>query len=240
MLVTATVMAARKMATYKRVLWAIREIPHVDRMYINFEGTWEQSMPVKDFMLDSPVPWDYDVWNISDTSWRTTPQFDQDQRRLWRIVTARNMAIDYAYSAGADYLLFVDADVVITTEGVSHLLDLNARLCGGLVPGRGEHSHVNYVFGARRGFEEQGPLIICDHGTCGYMLIHRDVFSRLRFRFGPDHEGQFELSEDPAYCEDWYQMSGERFIIDRRAVAQHLDDPHKPLTLAEAVNDYHG
>src|SRR5690606_22466019 len=127
----------------------------------------------------------------------------------------------------ASHLLFLDSDVVPHPGSIKRLLDLDVNLCGGFVPGRGVHSHVHYVFGAKRGIQREGDIITCDHGTCGFMLIKRKAFGVLRFRWGDDWENPgVRLSEDPAYCDDWYRMTGERFIIHGLATADHFDDPN--------------
>lgn len=237
MIVAAVLICDRKAYSQDYALRALIEDPVVDRIYLNIET----SKPARydgliHFMDTCGKPYDVDFWSTT-SSWLIPPQFDQDQRRLVPITRARNMAIDYAMFGQADYLLFVDADVVPDKGSIARLVNLRRNLVGGLVPGRGVHSHVHYVFYSRRPPVYEGPLIICDHGTCGFMLISRKVFSQLRFRYGGDPEGLTGdvLSEDPAYCIDWYVRTGERFVIHKQATARHLDDPRHPLTEQETA-----
>lgn len=177
---------------------------------------------------------DYWYWGAE---WLPNRKYDQHQVRLPGIVTARNMCIDYALINQATHILFVDSDVIIHEGGVEKLIALNKGLCGGLVPGRGSHSHVNYVFAQKRGLERKGDLLICDHGTAGYMLVSREVFGQLRFRWGDDFEMPQMLSEDPAYALDWWRISGERYIVHLKATADHRDNPAEPLTENGAALD---
>lgn len=249
-LVVATLLCERKPWDYWAIAENRRSLFQVDRFYFNFEQGALVVPNNKVISGDIGKSVHADVWAVV-SDWREPITYDQDQKRLLGIVTARNMAIDYALSTGATHLLFIDSDVFPDPIGLGHLLDtqfrLNVDLCGGLVPGRGSHSHVNYVFGGKRGIVDKGWMYECDHGTCGYMLITRKAFGQLRFRWGDDWEipGQF-LSEDPAYCDDWYRISGQRFIIDKRATAIHsgdlnpeevAQDSWKTVQLKENSND---
>ena len=87
------------------------------------------------------------IWTINE--WDETPrQFDQDQGyRLPRIVTARNMCIDFAIKHDYDWLFFVDSDVLIPENTMELLFESNDfKLKSGLVHGRGAHSGAQYVF----------------------------------------------------------------------------------------------
>jgi len=46
----------------------------------------------------------------------------------------------------ADWLLFIDADVLPQPDGLTHLLEIDRPLVGGYVPGRGAHGGVYYIF----------------------------------------------------------------------------------------------
>lgn len=238
-IIGCTLLCDRKAHYQLTALPAITQLG-VDHLYVNIQSEWMNPLPhyvdVTNWLQD--YPHDYDIWGFSNSTWRPKPKYDQHQVRLAPIVTARNMAIDFALSRNATHLLFIDSDVIPHPGGLEKLLSLDKDLCGGYVPGRGAHSHVKYVFGSKRGIADYGESIECDHGTCGYMLISRRAFGMLRFRWGDDPEvpGQL-LSEDPAYCEDWYRISGERFWIHKEATADHVDDPRHPLTEDQVAKD---
>lgn len=251
--VAAILMCERKAHQQLIALPAVAKMHGIDRIYLNVEefslglsAFWPMTNWLNKYEAEpNSLPVDIDWWTI-ESSWRKIPEYDQHQVRLAPIVTARNMAIDYALSHQATHLLFIDSDVIPEPDGLEKLLSLDKSLCGGLVPGRGAHSNVKYIFPGKVGIFDGGNekfpapenAIVCGHGTCGYMLIRRNVFGRLRFRWGDDPEvpGQM-LSEDPAYCEDWFRISDEPFYIHKEATAQHIDDPANPLTEEGAAKD---
>lgn len=211
----ATLLCDRKMEQQYIGPPAHAAVRGVDHYYLNIETARPDSW--------GPVHWSLpttlETWSRSGWS-GTQPQFDQDQRRLLYIVTARNMAVDFAQIGGYEWLLFLDADVLPQPDGLERLLATHKKLCGGLVPGRGVHSGSRYVY------NEEGMsdgLIKCSHGTCGYMLIHRSIFEVLRFRFGPhQQQRQVMLSEDPAYCADARTLGlVDGFYIDPQTTAEH-------------------
>lgn len=177
--------------------------------------------------------YDVDAWSWS-SSWWQPPRFDQDQRRLTPIVMARNMALNYAVShPDCTHVLFIDSDVRPHPDGLQKLLEMDRPLVGGVVPGRGPHSNMLYLFGNDVKRLPNGWIQV-HHGTCGYMLIRRDLFSVIRFRYGPAGHGptpMTDLSEDPAFCFDAREFMGvQRMYIHPDVQAEHWDDPEHPLT----------
>ena len=217
---------------------AILAMEGVIRLYVSIETTGQADFSLlESYFLGTgtpshtTMPSHIERWHRS--GWDGAfPEQDQDQRRLLGIVTARNMAIDYALCQGANWLLFVDADVRPKPDGLRHLLALQKPLCGGYVPGRGDHTSLNYVFPSRMAdpditqeIEEQDEVIRCGFGTCGYMLIHHSIFTRLRFRFNPlSRPGCPAMAEDPAYCLDAVRAGlTDAFYIAKRATASHAE-----------------
>ena len=174
-------------------------------IYFNYEGEPDiERLQAKMWAYPGAHNRDFslDIWNWRTrcgVDWRWKPKFDQDQARLASIVCARNMCIDYAIQTMASHLLFIDADVIPPLDVIPKLLALDHSIVGGVVPGRGCHSHVNYIFGEEGRHNVNGAAVIeVMHGTCGCMMIRRDLFNNIRFRY--DNDGG--LSEDPAYCMD--------------------------------------
>lgn len=241
-IIAATLLCDRKAEWQLAAVPAILDMESVIRLYVNVQTEGQADFgPLEQHLKRASVPSLIERWHR--TGWvGAFPEHDQDQRRLLGIVTARNMAIDYALCQGADWLLFVDADVRPKPDGLRHLLGLQKPLCGGYVPGRGDHKALHYVFPSRMAdpntyqeIEEHGeeleqaqqiPQVIrCGFGTCGYMLIHHSVFSRLRFRFNPlSRPGCPAISEDPAYCLDAVRLGlTDAFYIAKHAIATHDD-----------------
>ena len=242
--VAATLLCDRKARSQLVAIPRILEIAGLDRLYINIESSHrgeafeEVYRPLRDRLAaGTPLPVDMDVWSWEST-WRQRPAYDQDQCRLDGIVMARNMARTYMLRMGATHLLFVDADVIVRPDGLQKLLALDRPLCGGLVPGRGAHSHVHYEFGVRGPVPQRPDVVECTHGTCGYMLVRRDVLSTLAFRFGTSRETPGKaLSEDPAFCSDAFLNGFGRYWIHRGVKAEHWDDPQHPFLANAAAVD---
>lgn len=198
-------------------------------LYYNIETddpfSW---LDLSDSLERSNIVHAIDYWNVTST-WMARPKFDQDQSRLIPITYARNMALTLARSWDAEYIFFVDGDVIVPPNALEMLLNANKPFIGGTVPGRGVHKHALYIFGTPKARE--GQLIQVDHGTCGCMLIHRSLFNYISFRFGPacNNPGVM-LSEDPAFCNDAYYRLGIPFWIHEGVICKHWDDPEHPLT----------
>lgn len=239
MITAAVVVSDYKLYSLEKCLRAILASPEVSCLYINAQ-TQNPTLYFEILKrLQPSIEVHYDFWNHSKTTWVPDRQYDQDNSaRLLSIIIARNMALDFAWRFGANHLLFVDSDVIIKPNGPHRLFAMNKAIAGGLVPGRGAHAHVNYVFHIE---EQDGDYIKCAHGTMGYCLLERSVFQFVRFRQGPHPIVQgTNLSEDPCFAADarliWKVADG--WWIDRLARAEHLDNPDNPLTLDGAINDY--
>ncbi len=259
--VAAILLCDRKAYSQMVALPAVTELEGVDEIYITIE-TFMSGMNFtklyndlilfvnqhKKDMQDKgypPLPTFVDLWTWRAAGWKATPAFDQDQARLYNIVTARNMCRTFALEREASHLLFVDADVVPPTDTIPKLLAMKKPLVGGIVPGRGAHSHVKYIFDKLAMKEEDiahfgdkvENVIACKHGTMGLCMIERRLLSAIGFRYGVSREdGTTFLSEDPAFAQDaWYAGFGP-WYLNREVRAAHIDNPKEPLT-AETSSD---
>lgn len=179
-----------------------------------------------EYIKTQPIKTEFDIWNYSFSSWWNVPKFDQDQARLVPICEGRNRAIECAIDLGSEYLLFVDADMVIPYDTITRLMSRDKDMVGGYVRGRNDHKSAVYVFGNIGGITEHADgLIECDHGNIGFVLIKRKVFEVLRFRRGRHCTMGHLQSDDPNYCFDWLNMwKGQRFFIDKNVEAKHVDE----------------
>ena len=244
--IAATLLCDRK-ALHPEALAALARVRGLCRLYVNVQARDEAlSESARRLLGGCGLPVLVETWHRS--GWEGAfPEADRDQRRLLGIVTARNMAVDYALCQGSDWLLFVDGDVLPEPDGLERLLALNRPLCGGLVPGRGDHAALRYVFpghmadpawdlpiseesSVTEGGAGRGGVVRCGFGTCGYMLVHTRVFSQLRFRFNPlSKPGIPAMAEDPAFCLDAVRLGlTDAFYIDKRATARHEDHGDGP------------
>ena len=168
------------------------------------------------------------TWSLSESN-GASRQFDQDQGfRLPRIVTARNMCIDYAIKHDFDWLFFVDSDVLIPSNTRELLFENNEyKLKSGLVYGRGAHSGAKYIFNT---LGTEADWTQCEYSTCGFTAIHRDIFRRVRFKWGEPFEGGALCSEDPLYGADVRHLYNINWMVNEKLIAQHIDNPNQPLT----------
>jgi hypothetical protein len=134
------------------------------------------------------------------------------------ITRARNYLVDEFLRTDFTHLLFIDSDIHFDPRDVIAMLALDKDVIGGPYPKKSikwsavveavkRNPNINpneldkvtgdYVFNAVAGtqqFSIGDPLDVLEIGT-GYMLIKRDVFSKIReafpqIHYRPDHVGQ--------------------------------------------------
>jgi hypothetical protein len=153
-------------------------------------------------------------------------KFDQDnEARLTPICIARNMCLDFAQQGGYDYILFVDSDVIVP-KNMMDLFNSPYKIKGGLIKGRGAHKHALYKFYPQ---EEIGEYTKCHYGSCGSLAIHKDIFWRVRFRWGLPIDGNQVCSEDPIFASDCRHLFNEFWYINNNLIHEHIGDfePHE-------------
>lgn len=184
----------------------------------------------------------YDSWSVQ-SQWRPVPTYDQDQARLWSIWLAREMCRQFAIVKGAEWLFFLDADVVVPEDAIQKLFklayfndEIRHYVVGGMVPGRGAHKNVPYYF-----FGEKPHAVMADpdkdggpfgtvmmskvqNSTMGCVMIHRNVFEWLGFSVplhnhwyvDPNGEKPDGIAEDPVFG-IWL-----RYILKNMPTYQHI------------------
>ena len=177
---------------------------------------------------------------------------------------ARNVSVGrFMQKTDADYFMFVDADVHFDPESVVRLLHSGHDISVACYPKKivmwdqakeriegGDNrnpamlaSSLVVNFGAQTRPIENGFVEILD-GPTGFMMIKRDVFTRMQERFPDlncmnDHQNRdfdtyhacFDcmidpvtrryLSEDYAFCRRWQQMGG-RIFADVHTTLGHV------------------
>lgn len=232
--VVGTLMCDRKRDSQMISLRAIEKLNYDNfDVYINIQSAnpndnfaevyqWAKIQELKNRRVHIDV-WD---WN---SSWSRKPEFDQDRARLAPICIARNMMLQAASSLGYDYLLQVDNDVMVPSNSIEVLLSEDRPIVGGVVPGRGVHNHLNYLFGSVEDIDSNKKVV--SYTTCGFVLLRRDVFEYMRYRTGWGIHSRQVLSEDPAFFGDAAEIWGfGRPVIFTDLKAEHWDNPASPLT----------
>jgi hypothetical protein len=186
-----------------------------DDILLNFEGE-----PLKDYEVKYLQTWNFNgAGNIKR-------EYDQHQEsRLPLICIARNMCLDFAQQGGFDYILFVDSDVIVPNN-IMDLFNSPYKVKGGLIKGRGAHKNALYKFYPQ---EEIGEYTKCHYGSCGSLAIHKDIFWRVRFRWGLPIDGDVVCSEDPIFASDCRILFNEFWYINNNLIHEHIGDfePHE-------------
>jgi lipopolysaccharide biosynthesis glycosyltransferase len=187
-----------------------------DDVLLNYEGEQDDLLDISETKFSQ-------IWQMSGSGVNKR-QFDQDQNaRLTPICIARNMCLDFAQQGGYDWIFFVDSDVIIPEDTKEKLFTEPefGKLRSGIVPGRGCHSSAKYMFYPN---EKVANWQRADYFTCGFMAIHKDIFFRLRFRWGlPIGEGVI-CSEDPLFGSDARTILNEFWWGNLDLIARHSGD----------------
>lgn len=133
----------------------------------------------------APLPHDIWTFQIDDGEQSIT-----SGNRLIRICTGRNLATEYAIRAGASHLLFADTDIVIPGDAIPRLLEVDVPIVGGEVP--------SYCLPGIPAAHFPFPVEVRQFNTAGFLLVRRDVFRRLRWRWDQDAG----MTDDPCYAAD--------------------------------------
>lgn len=236
MILVSTLLCDRKKSSQLVAIRRMAELDYPDYgVYINVEtkNYNENFSELKEFLSTVKVPVYMDIWSCY-SNWWIPPAFDQDQARLHPIMIGRNMTIQAAQLLKASHLLQVDADVIVPVDSIQRLLAIDRPLAGGMVPGRGAHGSAWY--GKQPPPETRTPglrpnLVEMEYCTCGFLMIRKEVFDRLKYRMGPHNKVEAAyLSEDPAFGTDAHDVWGfPWWTVDTTLRAEHWDDPSNPL-----------
>lgn len=131
--------------------------------------------------------------------------------RLRHITTGQNLATDYAQTVGASHMLFMAADCEPPADTLPKLLEVKHPLVGG-------HVSTYCLTGpAVDGF----PFPVEEHmATAAFVLIARDVFRRLRWRWDADTG----MSDDPCLHHDALTLLGIPTYVRHDVVGRHYPD----------------
>lgn len=165
------------------------------------------------------------IENVQATYW-TFSLCDQSQvidghNRLIRICTGRNLISEFALrDADADWLLYLDSDLTISTNSVSALKEMNHPIVGGDVP--------SYCLGGRVLGEEYPTFPVQAHwNTAGFLMVAREIFQRVQWR-AEVHPGSRGITDDPTFATDVRDLFGYETYVRKDIVGKH-----KPLVRLE-------
>lgn len=146
------------------------------------------------------------------------------ENRLRHITMGQNLVTDYCSSPGVTHLLFMAADCQPDPDSIRKMLEVDHGVVGGHVPTYGlrgmpvmetsspfEPAHLKYP--PEWDVQEHMP-------TAAYVMIRRDVFKRLRWRWDID-EG---MSDDPAYHYDAKTLLGVDAYVRHDVLGKHYPE----------------
>ena len=136
--------------------------------------------------------------------------------RLLRICEGRNLVAEFALRTGADWLLFIDADIEVPADVLVRLLELGHPFCGFKV--------ASYCLSGPP-VAGYGFPVETYQNTAGAWFVQRSLFRRFRWLWDPD-DG---LTDDPAT----YRLIRDQLGVEQR---NRLDvsGVHAPLVPFEA------
>lgn len=164
-----------------------------------------------------------------------------DKSQVVNICIGRNMAVDHAKAIGASHLVFIDTDIIVPSNSISKLVNVNWPLVAGLVFGRihgdnfvphifswhldgyppGAHYLRDYNWAEINAGKNFG-IIEADGAGIGFSCIAREVFEKQYFRSKKNKYDPCELDETAYYCIDFTRNTGKRVRVDTSVVAKHF------------------
>jgi glycosyltransferase involved in cell wall biosynthesis len=155
------------------------------------------------------------------------------------VAEARNLAVAAALELGAEWLMFLDSDMIFPPETIVRLLAHEKAIVGATYPRR---SRPLGFIGARA---DERPFSLEDRGLieaarlpAGCLLIRASVFESLKapyFRCAYDEETGLILSEDFYFCDLVRGLGiGVWCDMDLSRQLQHIGSCRFQLTEAES------
>lgn len=143
------------------------------------------------------------VASLSGTVWKFMIDDGCDSvgesTRLIRICEGRNLVTEYALRTRADWVLFLDADIVAPSDVIMKLLEVEHPFCGFKV---GSYCLSGPSLPGRR-----FPIEVYQN-TAGAWFLHRSLFRRFRWLWDPDDNltddpATYRLIRDQLHCEQY-------------------------------------
>lgn len=129
------------------------------------------------------------------------------------VYDARNQIINYALKEDADYLLFIDSDIIFPYDALSKLLNQNKAMITGIYWSRSENvqkpiiydrikprnifRHTPEVNSVNHKIQGVEPVKACGMGFC---LIRKDLLKRITDKYISPFEPFKGMGEDIAFC----------------------------------------
>ena len=143
------------------------------------------------------------------------------------VYDARNQILDYANKVNADYLLFIDSDIIFPPAALKALLDQNKGIISGIYWSRSEQvrkpiiykkikprtlfrkiPEIDHVSGMVQGCIE---IAACGMGFC---LIRKDVIRKMIKHYISPFEPYKGMGEDISFCYRLGRLNEKIYALD--------------------------
>lgn len=166
---------------------------------------------------------------------------------------ARNRLTADFLETDCSHLLFIDTDLIFSSEHIAHLLAHDEAIVGGFYPKK-QDGRLQWVCNAHFDFPppDSRDLQSLRYIGTGFLLVKREVFEKMTLDFGPEisyeadgtgrleHDfwkvgvhigadgGRRHLSEDWYFCQRALDL-GYKVYGDTRVILKHLGTASFPL-----------
>lgn len=162
---------------------------------------------------------------------------------------ARNSLTAMFLKTDCTHLLFIDSDLIFSSEHIKTLLDCDEQVIGGMYPKKkqGKIEWVCNGFADQPKPDETGKQEVRYIGT-GFLMVKREVFEKMIAAYGdtiafhPDHAtdetwhdlwpvgvyNKRHLSEDWFFCQRWLDLGGKVYG-HTRVILKHVGHAIYPL-----------
>ncbi len=159
------------------------------------------------------------------------PEVESYWRKLYCLADARNILLDYAVRENYDYLVFLDTDVEVSTNGPMRLCRHGKDAVSGLVRvptltgtawGVGQFGE-NFQWLVLKNTPKRRTLFPVEIACTSYLALSRKMMVDPKLRFEPYlMPGKKHLigGEDHGYCVKAYKQ-GYRVYLDRQVKGKH-------------------
>lgn len=132
------------------------------------------------------------------------------KNRLRHITTGQNLVTDYSVSTHADWLLFMAADCMAPDDIIPRMLELDHPFVAPFIS-------TYCLIGPDIKVNGYPCMDVMASAAC--MMIRRDIFKRLRWRW--DYE---DGSDDPCYYKDAQELLGVKTVVRKDVEARHFPE----------------
>ncbi len=145
---------------------------------------------------------------------------------------ARNILATKALESGAEYIMFIDSDVIIPPEAITRMMQHNLDIVSGVYYVRHDPISAAAWMKSKDDSGKYNPIIKYTENALvevdaigfGCVLVHRRVFEKLElpyFKWTVSDDGQTGVSEDFYFCE-LAKQAGFHIYLDTGVQCEHI------------------